>query len=87
MDMETYKTKLSEGGRVVIPAKARKALGINIGDDIVIRVDKTGDATISSVRRSVERAQRIVAKYVKGKKSLADELVEERRREGKDERG
>lgn len=84
--METYKTRLAEGGRVVIPAKARKALGIAVGDEVVIRVGGEGEATISGVRRSVERAQKIVAKYVKGGGSMVGELIAERRREAKKDR-
>jgi len=31
--MTNVRTKLTEGGRVVIPAEYRQALGLHIGDD------------------------------------------------------
>ena len=35
-DMRFANTKVSEGGRVVIPAEFRKALGMKIGDDVIL---------------------------------------------------
>src|SRR5207248_1536702 len=36
--MDVTHVKLGEGGRVVIPAEYRKALGVKPGDDIVLRL-------------------------------------------------
>jgi len=83
--METYKTKVASGGRVVIPAKARKALGIAVGDEVVIRVGGEGEAVISSIRASILRAQQMVRKYKKGGRSAVDELIKERRKEAERE--
>jgi len=38
MDAET-RMRVNENGRVVIPAPFRKALGINIGDEVVLRIE------------------------------------------------
>jgi len=38
MDEET-RTRVSQNGRVVIPASFRKALGINVGDEVVLRIE------------------------------------------------
>jgi len=35
--MRQVKTKISEGGRVVIPAEYRKQLGLEVGDEVIIR--------------------------------------------------
>lgn len=78
--MITHRVKVSEGGRVVLPAKCRKALGIRIGDEVVIRV-AGGEAVISGVRASIIHAQQIVKKYAKTGRSAVDELLKERRRE------
>jgi AbrB family looped-hinge helix DNA binding protein len=33
------RTRLNENGRLVIPASFRKALGINSGDEVVLRLE------------------------------------------------
>ncbi len=83
--MDTYKVKLAEGGRVVIPARFRKALGLKTGDEVLIRLGD-GEAVLSGVRSSIARAQGIVGKYVKRNRSAAQELIDERRGEARRER-
>ena len=72
------RTRLNENGRLVIPASFRKALGINPGDEVVLRLEEDG-LLITTLRHRIERAQRLVRKYVKPGVSLADELIAERR--------
>ena len=76
--------RVNENGRVVIPASFRNALGINIGDEILLRIE--GDELrISTLKRRLERAQRLVRKHVKPGGSLADELIAERRKAARNE--
>jgi len=70
--------RVNENGRVVIPASFRKALGINIGDEVVLRMEDD-ELRITTLKRRVERAQRLVRKHVKRGTSLVDELIDERR--------
>jgi AbrB family looped-hinge helix DNA binding protein len=77
MDAET-RTRINESGRVVIPASFRKALGIRAGDEVVLRIEDD-ELRITTLKRRLERAQRLVRKYVKPGTSLADELIAERR--------
>ena len=77
MEQET-RTRINENGRVVIPASYRKALGINAGDELVLRLEED-ELRISSLKRRIERAQRLVRRFVKPGTSLADELIAERR--------
>jgi len=72
------RSRVNENGRVVIPAPFRRALGINIGDEVVLRIEDD-ELRISTLRRRIERAQRLVRKHVKPGTSLADELIAERR--------
>ena len=37
--MNQVKTKLAEGGRIVIPAEYRQALGLQIGDEVILRLE------------------------------------------------
>lgn len=77
MAIET-RMRINENGRVVIPASFRKALGINIGDEVVLRIEDD-ELRITTLKRRLARAQRLVRKHVKQGVSLADELIAERR--------
>jgi len=83
MGVET-RMRVNENGRVVIPASYRKALGIKAGDEVILRVEDY-ELRITTVRRRIERAQRLVRKYVKPGTSLVDELIAERREAAKRE--
>jgi len=76
--------RVNENGRVVIPASFRKALGINIGDEVVLRMEDD-ELRITTLKRRVERAQRLVRKNVKRGMSLVDELIAERREAARNE--
>ena len=76
--------RVNENGRIVIPASFRKALGINLGDEVVLRIEDD-ELRISSLKRRIERAQRLVRQHVKAGVSLADELIAERREAAKHE--
>jgi AbrB family looped-hinge helix DNA binding protein len=83
MGTET-RVRVNENGRVVIPAPFRKALGINIGDEVVLRMEDN-ELRITTLKRRLERAQRLVRKHVKPGTSLADELIAERRESARNE--
>ncbi len=83
VNMET-RQRVNENGRVVIPASFRKALGINIGDEVVLRMEDD-ELRITTLKRRVERAQRLVRKHVKRGTSLVDELIAERREAARNE--
>ena len=83
MNVET-RVRLNENGRVVIPAPYRKALGIKPGDEVILRMEDD-ELRITTMKRRIERAQRLVRKYVKPGVSLVDELIAERREAAKRE--
>jgi len=76
--MPEARLRVNENGRVVIPAEFRKALGINAGDEVVLRMEDD-ELRITTLKRRIERAQRLVRKHVKPGTSLVDELIAERR--------
>lgn len=83
MNGET-RLRVNENGRVVIPAAFRKALGINAGDEVILRFEDD-ELRITTMKKRIERAQRHARKYVKPGVSLADELIAERREAAKHE--
>jgi AbrB family looped-hinge helix DNA binding protein len=83
MDTETF-ARVNENGRVVIPASYRKALGIKAGDEVILRMEDD-ELRITTMRRRIERAQRLVRKYVKRDTSLVDDLLADRREAAKRE--
>jgi AbrB family looped-hinge helix DNA binding protein len=76
--------RVNENGRVVIPASFRKAMGINAGDEIVLRIEDD-ELRITTLKRRIERAQRRLRRYIRPERSLADELIAERRESAKRE--
>ena len=78
--MATARTKIDKGGRILIPAKLRKELGIRPGDPVVLEIQGS-ELHLRSYRKAIEEAQAIIAKYIPDRdRSLVDELIEERRR-------
>lgn len=74
------KTKLREGGRLVIPAEYRKALGLKPGDEVLLSLED-GEIRVVSTRQAIARAQSLVRRYVPKGRSLSEELIKERREE------
>jgi AbrB family looped-hinge helix DNA binding protein len=72
--------KVSEGGRVVIPAELREKYHIEVGDSVVWRDDGDG-LRLFSRRNGIRRAQQVLAKYRRPGESVVDELIRERRDE------
>jgi len=79
--MAAYKTRVGTGGRVVIPASFRRAVGLKEGDEVILVIDQTG-LRIVTFRQAIKQAQDLVRKHVPAGESLTDELLSERRREG-----
>ena len=78
------KARLNDSGRIVIPAAMRQKLGIAAGDTVFLTVD--GDVLkIESHLARVRRVQESLRKYIPAGRSLADELIAERREEARRE--
>lgn len=72
--------KVSDGGRIVLPAEIRAALGIGEGDFLRAEV-ADGEVRLTSRERAIRRAQARVRRYVPEGAALVDRLLEERRKE------
>ena len=78
--MSINTVKLGANGRLVIPAKYRKALGLEEGDELIVRLDE-GELHLSTRKLAFRRAQELVRRYVPEGISLSDELIANRREE------
>jgi AbrB family looped-hinge helix DNA binding protein len=80
----TQRVRLGENGRISIPAAYRRELGMRPGDELIMHVED-GEIRLVSPKQALERARRVIAKYVKSGESLADSLIADRRAEAKRE--
>ncbi len=78
--METFRTKLAPGGRIVVPADLRRALGLKQGDEVLMRLEDS-QVWLYTRAQAIREAQELVRKIVPEGVSLVDELLQERRRE------
>ncbi len=78
--MTQVRTKIGEGGRIVIPAEYRQALGLQVGDEVILRLEGR-ELRIFTLNQAIKRAQELVSRSIPQERSLTDELIAERRRE------
>jgi AbrB family looped-hinge helix DNA binding protein len=78
--------QIGAGGRVVIPAEFRAAMGIAEGDTLSGRV-VDGELRLLSKKAAIRKAQELVRQYIPEGVSLVDQLIEERRAEAARESG
>jgi AbrB family looped-hinge helix DNA binding protein len=71
------KMKVSDGGRVVIPAEIRQLMSIKEGDTVLWEL-QNGVATLTTRLAQLKQAQAIVRKHVPVGVSLVDELISDR---------
>lgn len=74
------------GGRVVIPAAYREALGIEEGGAVFMRLEG-GELRVVEDETEVRRVREMIARHVPEGVSLVDDLIRERRREAAVETG
>lgn len=78
------RTKVTQGGRIVIPADMRRRLGIEVGEDVNLALDGQS-VRILTQKESIRMAQKLFRKFVPEGVSLVDELIAERRQESENE--
>jgi AbrB family looped-hinge helix DNA binding protein len=81
---EQTRMRVGQNGRMVIPAAFRKAMGIEVGDEILLRIEDD-ELRITTQHRRIRRAQRRAQRYVKPGASLVEELLSERREAARNE--
>lgn len=75
--MNEYKAKISENGRLLIPASCRQLLNLQPGDELIIRIEDE-EMRIYSIKHALKKAREIVKKHAKGK-NLVEQLKKMRK--------
>ena len=82
--MSDVTTKIAAGGRIVPPADFRRELGVDVGDEVILRL-ADGEIRILTRSEAIRKAQALVRKHIPAGRSLVKELLQERRKEAKRE--
>jgi len=77
---DVVSTKITEGGRIVIPARMRKAHGMEVGKDVTLTLGDEG-IRISTREIALQRIRTLMKDEYDPKRSIVDELIRERRKE------
>jgi AbrB family looped-hinge helix DNA binding protein len=81
----SYTVELAARGRLVVPAGARRQVGLTEGDTLVLTVEDDGSLRMRRLKDQVKLMQGAYGRRAKGR-SLAGELIQERRAEAARER-
>jgi AbrB family looped-hinge helix DNA binding protein len=81
---QTVRVRVSEKGRLVIPAQFREVLGIEPGDVVELRLEEDGIRVATTEQRLREVRRRLKKVFGAGR-SLSEELIAERREAGRRE--
>jgi AbrB family looped-hinge helix DNA binding protein len=80
--MNAQRGKIVSGGRLLVPAEFRRALGLSDGDTVVMEVTDN-ELHVRPIKSALRRIQRNLRRYAPEQGSVADELIAERRAEAK----
>ena len=78
--MASQSVKLVEGGKLVIPASFRRAMGIKPGDTLVVELAE-GELRVRSLPSAIRQVQARLREMNPESRSLANELIADRRAE------
>lgn len=78
------KAKVTNGGRIVLPAKMREELDIKIGENVNLSIEDN-EIRILTSKEALRRLQRLVRRHVSPDRSIVDEFLAERREEARND--
>ncbi len=84
MTSNSERVTIAEGGRVVIPARFRRALGLCTGDRVIMRLEGE-ELRVHTVRQGIRYAQARVAQYITSDGTLVDQFIADRHAEAERE--
>jgi AbrB family looped-hinge helix DNA binding protein len=84
MKIEGIQARINPNGRIVVPAVMRKAMGLKLGDSVVMSFED-GVLRIAPQKARVRRVQQSLSELIPPDRVLSDELIAERREEARRE--
>lgn len=78
--MAAVRVKMGTNGRLVVPASLRKEIGLEDGKSVLLEAVK-GELRVRPMEDVVQHAQQRLQKFLKGEKSLSEDLIADRRAE------
>lgn len=78
------KALINDSGRILIPLNIRKALNLNIGDELLLKVEED-EIHMIPLSKAVQQAQDLVRQYNKDGLKLTDVLAELRKEDQKND--
>jgi AbrB family looped-hinge helix DNA binding protein len=81
---QSFEVNLGDRGRLVLPSQVRQECDLKAGDKLILTVLKDGTLLLHSLRDQVKKVRGLY-KRASGKRSIVDELIQERRQEAKSE--
>ncbi len=88
MDTHSYMVRVDGRGRVVLPAALRERLGLHRGDTLVLSVETDGTVRLLNPAEAARAGRGLLRRLAPAarRRSLAKELIAERRAEARRER-
>ena len=77
---DRVRLKVDSAGRVLIPAEMRTSLGLEPGSTVLAWVEQ-GELRLMALQVAMRQAQQLADRLLPGKKSLAEDLIADRREE------
>ena len=86
MENRTIESKalINDAGRILIPLNIRKALNLNIGDEMLLKVEED-EIHMIPLSKAVQQAQDLIRQYNKDGLKLTDVLSELRKEDQKND--
>lgn len=85
MGSTSHKTRVTESGRMSIPADFRRAMGIEKGGYVHLKLDEDGHLEIMTMTQAIKKIQKMAREDGWHDEISVDEFLELRRNEAKRE--
>ena len=82
--MASQRVKMVEGGKLVIPARFRREMGVKPGDTLIVEMDG-GELRVRSLPSAIRRVQERLRELNPEGRLLSEELIADRRAEAERE--
>jgi len=76
---DTERARLDPAGRIVLPARFRKSLGLKPGDPVTVTLE-SGTLRVRTAKAALEKAKSLMRDRNPRRRSVVSELIDERRK-------